>query len=254
MSAVVPAPRTLYVHDDLSDELAGLEPTHPARALGAALLSLLRSRPGRVVVLTLAAQLDGLVAAGDHPPFAVALAIGRAGARVAGQAHARTGWFPAIERIDLWREEDGAGGYVLAGAEPLRARLDALAGIPSLAVVDDTVFSGLTMGTVLDALPCALLARTHAFCLRAAAASLPALRRRAPVTAGFTAPGRLLEDVSFINAGGLVRRGAIRRRDGPPLAFFERPEWMAAWFPGYDREVAAVCRELAGLLDAGTAG
>jgi hypothetical protein len=116
--------------------------------------------------------------------------------------------------------------------------------VPSLAIVDDTVFSGLTMRTVLAALPSGPCRRAHAFCLRAVSESLAEIARLVPVTAGLAAPGRILEDVSFINASGLVRRTAIRRAGQPPLAFFERPEWMAAWFPGYHQEVIALCREL----------
>jgi hypothetical protein len=161
--------------------------------------------------------------------------------------HARTGWFPAIHRVDLWREEDEDGGYALASPEPLAARLAAFAWADSIAVVDDTIFSGLTMRAMLAALP----RRTgvHAFCLRAVAESLASVAALAPVTAGFAAPGRILEDVSFINASGLVKRGAIRRRHLPPLAFHERPEWMAAWFPTDHEAIGALCRELAAELD-----
>jgi hypothetical protein len=44
-------------------------------------------------------------------------------------------------------------------------------------------------------------------------------------------------------------RGAIRRADGPPLAFFERPEWMAAWFPAGAAEITDLCRRLQALVD-----
>lgn len=250
MTPATPAPRTLYVHDDLADHLRAHADGAPARRLGQALLALLRRGAPRVVVITLAQQLDALIARGHHAPFEVAVGIGAAGARVAAQIHARTGWFPAIHRVDLWREEDAAGGYVLAGPAPLRSQLHALPDTPSLAIVDDTVFSGLTMRTVLAALPPGRRRRIHAFCLRAVAESLENVARLAPVTAGLAAPGRILEDVSFINASGLVRRTAIRRVGQPSLAFFERPEWMAAWFPGYHDEVIAVCRELCAALEA----
>lgn len=221
------------------------------RRLGETLLARLARDAERVVILTLEAQLEAMAARGPHPPFPLALGIGPAGVRVAVQIHARTGWFPVVRRIDVWREEDGEG-YALAGpaplAEQLAARLDAHAG--PLAVVDDTVFSGLTLRSVLAALPEAVRRRTHAFCLRAAAESLAEVGRLAPVTAAFAVPGRILEEVSFINAGGLVRRGAIRRRGAPPLAFWERPEWMAAWFPGYHEEVVALCRALGAALEA----
>src|SRR2546428_176313 len=85
-------------------------------------------------------------------------------------------------------------------------------GPTSPAVVDDTIFSGLTMRSVLEALSPDLLSRTHAFCLRGVSDSVAAVSKLCPLTAGVAAPGRLLEDVSFINASGLVRRVSIRRQ------------------------------------------
>ena len=70
--------------------------------------------------------------------------------------------------------------------------------------------------------------------------SIATIGRLCPITAGFAAPRRLLDDVSFINASGLVLRVAIRRA-GTALAFFERPEWIRAWFPGSDAEVIELC-------------
>jgi hypothetical protein len=177
---------------------------------------------------------------------------------VAAEIHARTGWFPAIERVDIWREEDEAGAYALAGPAPLASQLGTVAPGDSVAVVDDTIFSGLTMRAVLTAVLSALpprpARRVHAFCLRGLAESVEAVARLAPVTAGVLAPGRILEDVSFINASGLIHRGAIRRARRPPLAFFERPEWMAAWFPGYAREAIALCREIHEAVEAPPGG
>jgi hypothetical protein len=234
------------VHDDLSDELSALGADTRGRRLGQTLWALLARDAGRVVVLTLARQLDGLIARGQHAPFARAVGIGPAGVRVAEAVNARTGWFPAIDRVDLWREETEDGGYILSGPAPLATQLDGLGHRDPVAVVDDTIFSGLTMRTVLAALP---VTRRHAFCLRAVGESLPAVDALGPVTAGFVAAGRILEDVSFINASGLVRRGAIRRAGSAPLAFYERPEWMAAWFPRDHDEITAVCRDLAAELD-----
>ena len=79
--------------------------------------------------------------------------------------------------------------------------------------------------------------------------SLPAVARLCPVTAGVAAAGRILKDVSFINASGLVRRGAIRRTGRPPLAFFERPEWMREWFGGDADALVDRCRRLNALLE-----
>jgi hypothetical protein len=240
----------LYVHDDLTDNVRARHGAgSPAAALAGEILALV-ARDG-VVVLTLGPQLDALVAHGPHAPFALALGIGPAGERVARQVHARTGWFPAIRQVDLTREEDGRGGYAVVPlrATPLAAQLAGVETAASLAIVDDTVFSGLTLRTLLDALPPGLRARAHVFCLRAVAESLPALAAVCPVTAGFAAAGKLLDEVSFINASGLVRRGAIRRTDRPPLAFFERPEWMRDWFGDDAVTLIERCRRLNALLE-----
>jgi adenine/guanine phosphoribosyltransferase-like PRPP-binding protein len=247
-----PVPRRLYVHDDLSEELRAHGPESRVQRLGEALLALLGRDP-RVALLTLEEQVEALIARGAHAPFAVAIGVGRAGTRVAAEIHARTGWFPAIERVDVWREEDDAGGYALAGPAPLASQLTALPDGDAVAVVDDTIFSGLTMRAVLTALP-RPARRLHAFCLRGVAESVEAVARLAPVAAGILAPGRILEEVSFINASGLVHRGAIRRAGQPPLAFFERPEWMTAWFPGYADEAVTLCRAIHEAVEAPPGG
>jgi hypothetical protein len=248
-----PTPRILYVHDDLSAQVDRTHgPGSRAARLARALLHAVQRDPHRVIVLTLEDQIVRLVAQGAPAPFSIAVAIGQAGERVASELHARTGWFPTVRRVDLTREEDGRGGYavVTVGSESLKDSLRDLAAQRSLAVVDDTVFSGLTLRTVLGALPAAVLPRTRAFCLRGVAETVSSLAARCPVSVGFAAPGRILDDVSFINASGLVTRGSIRRAGLPPLAFFERSEWMEAWFPGYATEVIALCQALNGLLEA----
>jgi hypothetical protein len=249
-----PTPRRFYVHDDLTDEVhrrAG--PGSLAATLARDLLGLLRADRDRITVLTLDEQLERVARQGPYAPFDVAIGIGRAGERVAEQLHARTGWFPRVRRVGVTREEDGRGGYSLVSTvpAPLAEQLGGLDGSRSLAVVDDTVFSGLTIRGVLGLLPAALLARTRVFCLRGVGETLCALAALCPVTAGVTAPGRRLDEVSFINATGLVLRVSIRRRGQPPLAFFDRPAWLRRWFPGYDAQVLDLCRRLNSLLGAG---
>jgi hypothetical protein len=239
------------VHDDLTDEVRARHGTaSDAFRLTRELMVAVARDPHRVYILTLREQLDALVGRGPRRPFELAAGIGRAGERVARQVHARTGWFPAIARVDLTREEDGGGGYRLACLEgvPLELQLRRLGAVSALAVVDDTVFSGLTLETVLRGLPADARARTEVLCLRGAGESVRRLAALCPVTVGFEAEGRLLVDVSFINASGLVRRGSIRRAGRPPLAFFERPEWMKAWFPAHAEEVIARCRALRAAL------
>jgi hypothetical protein len=206
-------------------------------------------RSAGVVVLALDDQLCALIGRGGHPPFAVTVGIGAAGERVARQVHQRTGWFPVVRSVEVAREEDGGRYRLRVSGAPLAQQLADLAGAASVAVVDDTLFSGLTMRAVLDALPRGVLGSTHAFCLRAVAESMHAVRARCPLSAGFVAPGRLLDEISFINASGLVQRGAIRRVEQSPLAFFERPEWIRAWFPETANEIIARCRALCRMLE-----
>jgi hypothetical protein len=247
-----PTPRVFYIHDDLSEYVCRQqgEPS-PAWQLTRELFALVRRDPRHVVVLTLESQIARLLAHGTYAPFALAIGIGRAGERVAQQLHARTGWFPKISRVDITREEDGHGGYNVVGTTgiPLAHQLPPLDAVSSLAVVDDTVFSGLTMRTVLLALPPEVRAHTQAFCLRGVATSLASITALCPIAIGFAAPGRLLDEVSFINASGLVMRVGIRHPDQPPQAFFERPIWMQAWFPGYADEVIALCQRLNAILE-----
>ena len=244
---MTPTPRTLYIHDDLIT----LTATRPQTEHLARRLLELAGRHAHVRVLTLAAQLDAVAAQGPYGPFAVTIGIAGAGEAVARALHARTGWFPSIHRIEVAREETSGDVYQLVtnGAGSLVEQLAPVTRATSIALVDDTVFSGLTLGAVLRALPADAQARTRAFCLRAVDVSLGPLRGICPVTVGFSAPGRLLDDVSFINASGLVRRGAIRRAGQPPLAFYERPEWIRAWFPDAADEVIACCAALAQQLD-----
>jgi hypothetical protein len=247
-----PTPKRLYIHDDLSAYVRKRQgEASLAWQLTRELFLLTRRDPRRVVTLTLESQIERLLARGRYAPFALTAGIGRAGERVAQQLHARTGWFPHIVRVDITREEDGRGGYnvVSTNGFPLAQQLLPLEAASSLAVVDDTVFSGLTMRTVLQALPPEVQAHTRAFCLRGVSASLRAIARICPVVVGFAAPGRLLDEVSFINASGLVMRVGIRHRDRPPQAFFERPMWMQAWFPGYADEVIILCRRLNRILE-----
>lgn len=247
-----PTPAVLYVHDDLTDEVRRREGGDgEAAELARALLAVLRGQGPGVRVLTLEQQVERVLAAGPHAPFGLALGIGRAGERVASVLHARARWFPRVRRLGLTREEDGAGDYRVVSTEPdpLSAQLAGVTPCATLAVVDDTVFSGLTMRTVLEALPSDVRGRAHAFCLRGTARALDSVAALCPVTAGVVAPGRLFHDVSFVNATGLVLRLAIRRRGQPPLAFFDRPEWIRAWFPAAHAEVLELCRRLNLLLE-----
>ena len=247
-----PTPGMFYIHDDISDYVQRRQgETSLAHQLTQDLFTLVRRAPNHVTVLTLEAQIEQLLTRGSHAPFTLAIGIGRAGERVARHLHERTGWFPEICRVDVTREEDGQGGYnvVSTSGIPIDQQLPPLDTVSTLAVVDDTVFSGLTMRTVLQTLTPQVRTRTHAFCMRGVATSLPGIEALCPISIGFAAPGSLLDEVSFINASGMVMRLGIRHPDRPSEAFFERPMWMHAWFPGNAGDVIALCRRLNAILE-----
>ena len=250
-----PTPSAFYIHDDLSDDVRLSHGENSLeRRLVAELFDLVRRDANRVFVLTVDEQIDLLISKASPKPFDVAIGIGAAGEKVARQVHHRAGWFPNIRRLDAMRQEVSRGGYTLISVtqESLEAQVEGLEKFESVAVVDDTLFSGFTLKTVLGMLPSDVLRRTHIFCLRCVRESLESVRKLCPVTAGFEAEGRILEEVSYINASGLVRNVGIRRRGEPSLAFYQRREWMEAWFPGYADEVIAACRRLNALLERGT--
>jgi len=247
-----PTPKAFYIHDDLSDYVHRRHgPTSTAAQLTQKLFALVPRGASHVHVLTLDAQIEQLLSRGDYSPFDLTIGIGSAGERVAQQLHTRTGWFPNCHRVGVTREEDGHGDYHIVSTtdRPLQGQLPDVRDVVSLAVVDDTLFSGMTMRTVLQALASEVRARTHAFCLRGVAASIPGITALCPMTIGFAAPGDLLNEVSFINASGMVMRVGIRRAGKAPQAFFERPMWMHVWFPGYADAVIALCRQLNAVLE-----
>jgi hypothetical protein len=250
-----PTPQIFYIHDDLSDVVRQrFGPSSQAFTMTLRLFELLSLDTERVVILHVEDQIASLLSSAQHAPFALTIGIGQAGARVARQLHTRTAWFPHMRRVDVTREEDGRGGYNLVSLHGIawQEQLKGLQDAASIAIVDDTIFSGFTMSTILQTLPQSVRRRTHAFCLRGIADSVSRVRRLCPVSIGFAAPGRMLDEISFINASGLVLRVGIRRPRQPPMAFFERPMWMQAWFPGRAEEVIEACRQLNAVLESDT--
>ena len=250
-----PTPQVFYIHDDLSDFVRQrYGPSSQAFKMTLRLFELLRLDTERVVILHVQDQIEALLSSAHHSPFAITLGIGRAGARVARQLHARTAWFPHVRRIDVTREEDGRGGYRLVSLKGMawQEQLNGLEDAASVAIVDDTIFSGFTISTLLHVLPESVRRRTHAFCLRGIAESVSRVQRLCPVSIGFSAAGRMLDEISFINASGLVLRVGIRRARQSPMAFFERPMWMQAWFPDRAEQVIEACRQLNALLESAT--
>src|SRR4029077_1109265 len=142
-----PTPRYFYIHDDLIEDVRERHGgDSPVFALAQELMAMVR-RDDRVSVLTLQEQIAALIARGPHSSFALTIGIGFAGERVARQVHAQAGWFPTIRRVDLTREEDALGGYAVVSPTgvSLAGQLAAVEMATPMAIVDDTIFSGINM-------------------------------------------------------------------------------------------------------------
>lgn len=241
----IATPRRLYIYNDL---IYCRSPQPEAAALGEQLDGLeeaLRKNP-RVTLLDIGEQIERLSRLPVRQPFEETLVVGEAGARTAGGIHARTGWFPKIRQISVTREEIAGGTYQITStaSQSLEAQLSRLAGGP-LALVDDTIYSGLTLQAVLSRLPAASLTAAHIFCLQGIARAVAEIRGICPVSLGIELHGEPGSDVSIIKASHLFIKGAIRPAGHPELAFFEREPWMRAWFPSNADEILARCRSLA---------
>jgi hypothetical protein len=146
----------LYVHDDLTDDVRVRHGDDSAAlALTRALLDLVRRDAGRVSVITVDEQTDRLIARGTTPAVR-ARHRHRPGRRAGGgpgaRAHGLVSRGPSRGRhargnrpgpLPAHQHHRGAGGRPAdrAGARAVAA------------VVDDTIFSGLTMRTLLSMLP-----------------------------------------------------------------------------------------------------
>jgi hypothetical protein len=208
-----------------------------------ALERLLESEPG-VVLMDAHESLEELASNETHPAFDLALGLGSSGKKVAEALQFRTGWFPHIVQVDIARQELAVGGYEMR--YDIASLLDLInkAEIRSLAIVDDTIYSGQTMACIFGALPSVLRANVRIFALQSMVESLPALESFAPVSVGRRIDGRLGIDSSIIRASGLFERGSIRRKNKPVMAFYQRPEWIREWFPKNGNKIIAICHSL----------
>lgn len=251
MAARLPTPERVYIYDDLPFVRAAHGDDAVLLALVDQLAALLAAEP-RVRFLNVDALVDALAQTPVNAPFDRALAIGGAGLRIAALLHAKTGWFPCLAALPITREEQGEHGYSIVASAPrdpeqqLRAIADG-----TLALIDDTIYTGLTLAWALDRLPAGVVATTHIFALQAVAQALPPLRARCTVHAGIELVGVPERDLTVIKASHLFERGAIRRGVGGDLAFYERREWLDAWFPERGGRIVALCARLHALLDRG---
>jgi hypothetical protein len=138
------------------------------------------------VVMRTLDELVALFPAIDRGPFGSTIGIGESGTRVAEAMNNKTGLFPHIRPVPLRRVFPNGGEPVVTvlDGRPIQEHLVGLK--PDLAIIDDTLWSGRTLITLLDALPPAVAKDAQVYCLQAAESGLRNIRARCRVTAAVT--------------------------------------------------------------------
>src|ERR1051326_6808597 len=138
--------------------------------------------------------------------FDLALGVGKGGFSIARQINKRLKIFPKLEYIKIHRTEVSPGRYMVKNFDPKYFKNLKCA---SLAIVEDTIYSGLTLGRILKSLPKPLLKNTHVFCLQGIKSSINKLERQCKVSAMVKIKGKKDREVTIIKLSGLFTPGAI---------------------------------------------
>lgn len=174
--------------------------------------------------------------------FSMTFAIGSAGTAIGQWLHNKTGAFPHIETIPLQRHESRNGKHVISLAQRRKLRQLMNKKIPTkIAIIDDTIYSGLTIKTLISCLPPKKRKSITIFCLQAIAQSLVDITPIAQINSGIVLSGRRERDITIIKASGLYTSGAIRTEKGNQLAFCERSQWLSTWFPKNALQIQTIC-------------
>lgn len=172
------------------------------------------------------------------------LALGKSGLKIANHISKQFLWKCELIEIPITRQEDSPGKYSIV---PLPKKyLSFLENLKNIyvAIVDDTIYSGLTISYVLNNLPVFTAKKTQVFCVSAVRSSMSKLKKICNVTAGLIVSGNADEEVIIIRGSGLFLNGAIKRKDKLSLAFFERPSWIKTWFPVNSLRIINLCKRL----------
>lgn len=239
---IIPTPKKLYIYNDLPRF------AHKGSSYTVHLLRLLENalkENPNVLFIDINEQIIRLATREYHRPFETTLALGQSGFLIAEGLHLQTGWFPSIKTIGITRQETAIGKYEIISTVDISLK-EQLVDInaDSIAIVDDTIYSGLTLHSILQLLLEIKSKRIHIFALQAITDTLTKLKAVSQISVGLHMDGRIDEEVSVIKASGLFEKGAIRRVRQEPLAFFEREEWMRAWFPDNAEKVIALAEQL----------
>lgn len=166
----------------------------------------------------------------SFPAFAHTIGIGDSGVTVARAINEKTKWFPSISTVPLRHLffPDGDSDVIVAGKGRLIDYLDKV-NVP-LAIVDDTLWGGKTLMTVIDELPSKILPETRVFCLQALRSGIQKIQSYCPVTAAVIVNGSSENEATIIKASELFRKTNLSVGDQPYNGYSDYPGHMKLWF------------------------
>ncbi len=251
MTPSLPTPKTLYVHDNVSSfvrERFGEK--SPEYDIAQRFIKYIDSQP-HVRIGTLEEELGGLIAQVNPKLFDIAFGFGYKGEEIAQLLHGRWSAFPNLTRLDITRQEkeDGSGHVLVSKSDtPLEEQIAQAGEFKSCALVDDVLYTGFTMRSVMDLLPLGSIDECHLFFTRGLEETKKEFEKQGcKVHIGVELPGKIEVDASTISTMNLITEGAIRTNNGD-LTYCDRPSWLEAWFPNDTDIIMHLCQSLMHLL------
>ncbi|MBU0458134.1 phosphoribosyltransferase [Patescibacteria group bacterium] len=247
----IPTPKLLYVHDNLTPfvrERYGENSTE--YDLSKRFLKYVQSQP-HVKIGTIDEELSGLIAQTCPLKFDVTFGFGYKGEEIAELLHGRWGSFPNIIRLDITRiEKEGSKEYVLVSKtdKSIEDQIAETGDIRSCALIDDVLYTGFTMKSIIEKLPMDKIESCHLFFTRGLTETKKEFEDMGcTVHIGMPLAGKIEVDASTISTMNLITEGAIRTNDGD-LTYCDRPQWMEAWFPNDTDIIMHLCQSIMHLL------
>ncbi len=251
MGETLDKPLKLYIYDDIDDLLPVLSSPEYSQIMRGLVTMLRKAIQANENTLLIGRDyaVDKIKASYSHKPFDIAFAIGSSGYLVAKRLHFETNWFPNISLLPIKRNEVQENEYVIYSRFKNKISHAIRKKVSSIAIIDDTLYSGLTVRTVLENIPDRFVPQINLFFLHALEDGLASIANIQSVNAGLFIPGKREIDVSIIRASGLFYKGAIRRLKKSSQAFYQRPQWMQRWFPVNFQEIISISRKISFLLE-----
>jgi orotate phosphoribosyltransferase len=246
----LPTPKLLYVHDNLTPFVKTRFGKNSLEYETAQLFIKHIAVQPHTKVGTLEDELAGLISESNPEPFDITFGLGHKGEEIAQLLHGRWSAFPNILRLNITRiEKENGSEHILVSKtdESIEDQIAKADGFDSIALIDDVLFTGFTMRSVMESLPiegkdC------HLFFTRGIEETKKEFEKMGcKVHFGVSLPGKIEVDSSTISIMNLITEGAIRTPSGD-LSYCDRGEWMEAWFPNKADTIKHLCQALTTLF------